>query len=50
MFTNETKLSGFLEDGESVRVSDIIHKAVIEVDESGDYTGNDSSYLNIIKI
>lgn len=35
MFTPKANLSGFLETGDPLQVSDIIHKAFLEVTEGG---------------
>ncbi|XP_055325742.1 antichymotrypsin-2-like [Sitodiplosis mosellana] len=45
MFTQDSKLSGLLEEGEPLRVSDTIHKAFIEVNEGGSESGAASGFL-----
>ena len=35
MFTDSADLSGLLQSGESLKVSDVVHKAFIKVDEGG---------------
>lgn len=35
MFSGNGDLNGILESGEPLRVSDVIHKAFIEIDENG---------------
>lgn len=35
MFSNGADLSGLLESGQPLQVSDVVHKAIIEIDEEG---------------
>lgn len=35
MFSSSADLKGLLESGESLHVSEVIHKATIEIDEKG---------------
>lgn len=35
IFANNANLKGLLESGEDLRVSDVIHKAFIEINEAG---------------
>lgn len=35
IFSDSANLRGILDSGEQLRVSDVVHKAVIEIDEKG---------------
>lgn len=35
MFSDGADLSGLLESGQPLQVSDVVHKAIIEIDEEG---------------
>lgn len=35
IFSNGDDLSGLLESGQPLQVSDVVHKAIIEIDEEG---------------
>lgn len=51
MFSNGANLSGLLESGQPLQVSDVVHKAIIEIDEEGAVaaaaTGN-SMFLTLV--
>lgn len=52
MFTDSANLSGLLQSGEPLKISDAVHKAFIKVDEGGSEaaaaTGN-LTYFNYTK-
>lgn len=45
MFSDNAKLSGVLESGKPLKVSDVVHKAFIEVTEKGTEAGASTGML-----
>lgn len=48
MFTPDANLGGLLDSNEPLYVSNVIHKAFIEVNEEGSESGNNHRNISII--